>query len=61
MSLFFLVVASVWGVSGVAVVVMFALDERSHRRSTAAGSHTMSPAAPAARIRPTAHVDGALV
>lgn len=61
MSLFFIVLGAVWGVSGVAVVLMFALDERAHRRSLIASSPASSTTAPTARPRRTAHVDGALI
>ena len=46
------VIAAVWGVSGAAVMMLFALDERSHRRSQHAASPTF------AKVH--GHVDGAL-
>ncbi|MBP2390068.1 hypothetical protein [Aeromicrobium fastidiosum] len=52
MSQVFTVIAAVWGISGAAVAILFALDERSHRRSQHATSHT--------RAEARGHVDGAL-
>ena len=52
MSKVFTVVAAVWGISGAAVAILFALDEGSHRRSQHATSSTF------AKVH--GHVDGAL-
>lgn len=52
MSLVLTVIAAVWGTSGAAVAILFALDERSHRRSQYAASPTF------ANVH--GHVDGAL-
>jgi hypothetical protein len=64
MSEFLILLVAVWGASGVAVAVIFALDERSHRRSGLASQPAdvvLSSAAVAARSKVLRHGDRALV
>jgi hypothetical protein len=43
MSEFWIVLAAVWGASGAIVVIIFALDERSHRRSSPTDDRSEAP------------------
>ncbi|MCD9199492.1 hypothetical protein [Aeromicrobium wangtongii] len=57
-----LVVAAIWGLSGTSVIVMFIIDERSHRRSLAAKppADLAQPDEPSAQPTRANHADHAL-